>query len=102
MDPLRFDQWTRTLVVAGSRRHLLKVLTGGLVGGVAGLVAARSSRRAAGAPLACDRGACEQTVAGLYRICNDNCNSAFCRGNDRDHKECIACLSACTVAQQLG
>ncbi len=110
MQDWRFDELTRSLGTATSRRQVLK----GLIGGVAAILVGRSAPPTSAAPFSfpwfggiwsggggadgvCNRQQCVGKAFGLWKICEGNCSS-FNGRHGYGHYEDFACTAACFTA----
>ncbi len=98
MDGRRFDDLARGLAAARSRRSVLKGVVTALIGGLAGVP--RRPAEASAASAVCEPKGYQDCFADAQtrlQICIDNCNSAFCRGADREPDVCLACQFNCQL-----
>lgn len=103
MQGWQFDDLTRTLGKAASRRQVLK----GLLGGLGAAVLGRSVRGHGSSDVAlaapgevCDRQRCMDDATGLFKICTTDCNALSPRHGYR-HQEKLACILGCTTAYEI-
>jgi hypothetical protein len=100
MEERRFDELTRVLGAARSRRQVLK----GVLGGAAALLLGRGMAPAVAdaAPAeVCNRAQCRSEVHQLFLICAKNCGALSGR-HGYGHNEDAACTIACATQLAIG
>src|SRR6185437_3002579 len=100
MEERRFDDLTRVLGAARSRRQVLKAVLGGAAAALLGRVVAPSFAAAAPAEV-CNRAQCKAEVNQLFLICNNTCNVLSPRHGYR-HQEKLGCVLACVAQKEFG
>jgi hypothetical protein len=102
MEERRFDDLTRVLGAARSRRQVFR----GLLGGVAAALVGRSliPSLAEAAPFGgCSRQACERRATSDWLTCNASCNNVACGGHSLrgEPNVCLGCLGACIFNYEI-
>ena len=99
MDADRFDAWTQSLVGPGSRRHALRLLAGGALGGLLGLAgageeaAARCPRRKRTGKLCTGPAGCCSGICGCVNGQDCTCRKPTCSATDG--AACVGTTGCC-------
>ena len=103
MEERRFDDLTRVLGAATTRRQVLKGIVGGMLAAIAGRTVRPGLAEAAPAEV-CDRHKCEQEAGQVMVSCLGNCQRTFHRhgfGNPSRLAGCkLGCLSGWELEKQ--
>jgi hypothetical protein len=100
MQDWRFDDLTRSLGKATSRRGVLKGLLGGLVGLVVGGSAAAPAAAGVAPTGGCSPQSCRERALQDQINCNRACHALACKrgvGPDGRSNLCLSCLATCLV-----